>query len=244
MTARRTFEVVVTGAIAVGGIGLISGVEGTSGRVVPASEPRATEPSRGARSYLDMQGSDYGPNRDLPAGWFDAVARPPTFEAAPTLADRDAALARRAATRAYDGAPPTIPHAVDQLATPACLTCHEHGARFAGKTAPVMPHARRDSCVQCHVVARDPRPVRDAPPAPENTFAGALPVRGDRAWPGAPPMIPHATTVRIRCDSCHGPYGALGLRPAHPWRSSCTQCHAPSAALDQRTAGQRAGDPR
>jgi nitrate reductase (cytochrome), electron transfer subunit len=57
---------------------------------------------------------------------------------------------------------------------------------------------------------------------------------GERAGPGAPPTVPHATTMRERCSSCHGVAGALGMRSTHPWRESCTQCHAPSAVLDQR----------
>jgi cytochrome c-type protein NapB len=183
-----------------------------------------------------MQTGDYGANRELPATWFQAITKQPDLTAitASTEAERTAALERRATGRAYDGAPPTVPHPVDQHAAPACLACHEHGARIGALVAPVMSHARRDNCLQCHVVARDPRPVEVTPPAPETEFIGMRSRRGERAWPGAPPTIPHATTMRDRCDSCHGPYGALGMRPNHPWRASCSQCHAPSAALDQR----------
>jgi cytochrome c-type protein NapB len=109
-----------------------------------------------------------------------------------------------------------------------------------------MSHPRRDSCLQCHVVAADPRPLLGAepPPPPATAFAGLPPRRGDRAWAGAPPAIPHATWMRERCTSCHGPLGALGMRSTHPWRASCEQCHAPSAALDQRAPVPLPGGPR
>jgi cytochrome c-type protein NapB len=242
---RRPAPVIVTAVIAAGAAGLISGVEGTRGDHAPAHGP-AGEPTPAAitaeaRSYRDMQERVYGPNAELPAAWFRAIRAAPDLLApvAQTEADRDAARARRAGRRAYDGAPPVIPHPVDQLAAPACATCHEAGAVFAGLVAPVMSHARRDSCLQCHAVAADPRALADphaagTPPPPETAFAGLAPRRGERAWAGAPPMIPHATWMRERCTSCHGALGALGMRSTHPWRASCEQCHAPSAALDQR----------
>lgn len=151
---------------------------------------------------------------------------------------RAEALVARARNRAYDGAPPTIPHPIAQQAWPNCLTCHARGMRVATRTAPAICHTSMQSCTQCHVVSNGPVP--GAPPSggppTDNTFAGLeAPAHGERAWPGAPPTIPHATLMRARCESCHGDL-ALGLRSSHPWRQSCTQCHAPSAALDQRPA--------
>jgi len=237
----RAINVVATASVAIAVVGLVSGVEGTRAtpRPPPASErrdPPETPPVTGSRSYRDMQARDWGPNGELPAAWFEGIRRAPdpSAPAAPTDAQREAALAQRALRRAYDGAPPTIPHAVDPRGAPACLACHETGVRVASLVAPMMSHARRDNCLQCHVVAGDPRPVAITPPAPETTFAGLRPSRGQRAWAGAPPTIPHATAMRERCESCHGPRGPQGLRTTHPWRAPCQQCHAPSAALDQR----------
>jgi cytochrome c-type protein NapB len=231
--------VIATAVIAAGTAGLISGVEGTRRAHAPGGSAADDLPAPAhveARSYRDMQQRAYGPNAELPAAWLRAIraAPDPLVPIAQTDDDRERARARRAGRRAYDGAPPVIPHPVDQLAAPACATCHEHGAVVAGLVAPVMSHARRDSCLQCHVVAADPRPAAGTPPPPETTFAGARPRRGERAWDGAPPAIPHATWMRERCTSCHGALGALGMRSTHPWRASCEQCHAPSAALDQR----------
>jgi nitrate reductase (cytochrome), electron transfer subunit len=227
--------VAVAGAIAL--VGLVAGVEGT-GRAVTAyvtdRPPQSEAPE--ARSYADMRERMYGPNGALQPTWFQRLGGPDLF--APVTqspAEREAALARRATRRAYNGAPPVIPHPIDQIATTACLTCHERGARLGTQIAPRMSHEPRANCVQCHVTSADPRPGADTPPAPETTFVGlATPGPGTRAWDGAPPTIPHTTWMRERCDSCHGAFGANGLKTTHPWRQSCTQCHAPSAVLDQR----------
>lgn len=80
-------------------------------------------------------------------------------------------------------------------------------------------------------------PPTPPPPLSSNSFVGEQPVfPGARAWPGAPPTIPHTTFMRINCASCHGVAGALGMRSTHPFRDSCTQCHAPSATRDQRSS--------
>lgn len=154
--------------------------------------------------------------------------------AATDPASRAAALARRAARRAYDGAPPVVPHPVDPTSVAACTACHEHGLRVGAPgrevVAPAMPHAAYASCTQCHAPGPPEAVAGWTDEAPANLFRGlAAPERGDRAWPGAPPVIPHATSMRERCLSCHGPDGAAGLRSTHPWRQSCTQCHAPRA---------------
>jgi cytochrome c-type protein NapB len=232
-------------ALAAAGAGLVTGVSQTSREVQGhGRRPLPSAPAPSARSYADMRAARFGPNARMYDGAFDRLAA-----AGPGLhdpveqseVDRQAARAERARRRAYDGAPPTIPHAIDQQAAPDCLACHEAGAKIGGRVAPRMSHARHDSCVQCHVVAGDPRPVASTPPAPENAFVGlASPASGTRAWPGAPPTIPHSTLMRGECTSCHGLFGRSGMRSTHPWRQSCTQCHAPSAALDQRP---RAGAP-
>lgn len=246
MTQRRSVQVLVTVAIVVAAAGLVSGVRGTGSDVrsfIAARPPAGTAPE--ARSYRDMRAAMHGPNAAVQPAWWRALAVPDLF--APVVqseADRDAALERRTARRAYDGAPPTIPHAIDQLAPPSCLTCHEHGARIASMVAPRISHPPLGSCVQCHVVAADPRPGVATPPAPATDFAGLAPPRGGaRAWPGAPPTIPHTTWMRDHCASCHGTLGSHGIRSTHPWRASCTQCHAPSAQLDQRAPIAALGAP-
>ena len=49
--------------------------------------------------------------------------------------------------RAYEGAPPLIPHDAEARKG-ACLVCH--GTGVAG--APIVPHpTRNDFCLQCHI---------------------------------------------------------------------------------------------
>lgn len=49
--------------------------------------------------------------------------------------------------RAYEGAPPLVPHDTEARKG-MCLVCHEFGV--AG--APITPHpSRNDFCLQCHV---------------------------------------------------------------------------------------------
>lgn len=241
MNPSRVVHVVAAGAVAVATLGLLSSWRGAPPlRRVARAEPAASRLPL-APTYATERERHHD-NRLRHSGNLRAMsARPSPDEPTPTVPDAQwqATLAARMQRRAYDGAPPTIPHPVRQQDFPNCLTCHGEGMRVAAQVAPAICHETHSSCVQCHVPSNGPVP--GAPPAgvipfEDNAFAGLQPpTRGERAWAGAPPTIPHATTMRQRCDSCHGPL-ALGLRTSHPWRQSCTQCHAPSAALDQRPA--------
>jgi nitrate reductase (cytochrome), electron transfer subunit len=152
--------------------------------------------------------------------------------------DPVAAVADRAARRAYDGAPPTIPHPVRQDSAAECLACHDAGLRLGDRVAAPMPHGDFASCTQCHVVQEGPMPGArlSASPTPSpNGFVGlASPTEGPRAWSIAPPQVPHSTQNRERCLSCHGVNGRDALKTPHNDRQSCSQCHASSAALDRR----------
>lgn len=241
----RGLHLVVVIAFVVAIVGAVFGVRGT-GRAVQAyvaKRPPVTAAPE-ARSYSDMRRGMHGPNAKVQPAWWEALPQPDVFAAVvQTVADREAALARRATRRAFEGAPPMIPHAIDQVAISACLSCHEHGTKVANLVAPAMSHPVYGSCVQCHVATRDPLSDAATSPPPVSTFVGVAARTGERAWPGAPPTIPHSTWMRDRCESCHGVFGSLGMRSTHPWRQSCTQCHAPSAALDQRAAIALGGAP-
>lgn len=233
----RLWHVGAAVVLAVAAVGLFTG---TREPPLPAPSP-APDTSAGADrvpGYAEIRDSRRGPNAKLYDGALARLALPPDPQSgvAPSEEERAKAVAARASRRAYDGAPPTIPHDISQAAFPSCLACHEHGMVLAGKRAPKMSHQRYDACTQCHVPeSAPPLPSRREPV--ENTFAGtSAPGKGARAWPGAPPVIPHTTRMRTECNGCHGPGAPHGLRTAHPWRQSCTQCHAPNAELDQRTS--------
>lgn len=134
--------------------------------------------------------------------------------------------AARAERRAYDGAPPTVPHA-DPGA--ACQACHDADGQAVGaQVAPASPHvgtAREgatERCRQCHAFVTTDRTFVDS------RFVG-LPQTLDpapRAVPGAPPVMPHRLLMRENCAACHtGPSARPEIRSSHPERWRCRQCH-------------------
>ncbi len=138
----------------------------------------------------------------------------------------------RATRRAYDGAPPTIPHESFRM---TCTACHDaQGQSVTGVGfAPASPHEDTDvvgrtaRCNQCHVFVT----TDDVFVASE--FVGlAQDLRaGSRATPGAPPTIPHRIHMRENCVACHdGPGAREEIRTTHPERWRCRQCHVPVTA--------------
>lgn len=243
---RRALHILVGIVVTASVIGFFAGtrhaLEPTRQTVVASTTAAAPGgPLRPAPSYTDLR--TYGPivnNAGVPTDLQTLAAKiPDRMQPVEQQLDaRSPSVEARMAMRAYDGAPPTIPHAIDQTGAPACLACHGEGIQLGGRVAPKMSHTLLTSCTQCHVVQGFPFPSgteKLEPEMPANTFLGlASPTSGERAWQGAPPTIPHTTAMRTDCMSCHGPSGRAGLRTSHPWRQSCTQCHAPSAVLDQR----------
>lgn len=158
--------------------------------------------------------------------------------------DREGALkstpAERASRRAYDGAPPVVPHGEMGV---ACTECHdETGLAVAGLGfAPPMPHGRtlglseESRCRQCHASRATDDVFRPS------TFAGlAQDLRpGARGHDEAPPVLPHPVFLRENCAACHsGPAAREEIRTAHPERSNCRQCHAEATVA---TAFARSG---
>ncbi|MCE9532251.1 MAG: nitrate reductase cytochrome c-type subunit [Planctomycetes bacterium] len=211
----------------------------TVGFITGIREPRKTE--RGSVSavphvsdvpaavnYSELPTARLSPN----AHWVQNLnqlkfEKPEIFETVTRTEEMKlAALADRAKNRAYDGAPPTIPHPADALSNTSCLACHGEGLKIGDRIATKISHAQLTNCTQCH--------VEQSTILVENSFVGVYRAGpGERASPGAPPTIPHHTWLRENCASCHGLLTRSGIRTTHPWLTSCTQCHAPSAVLDQ-----------
>ena len=100
----------------------------------------------------------------------------------------------RADRRAFDGAPPVIPHA--PLGA-NCTTCHNKTGMPVPSMAyaPANPHAtggRFTNCRQCHVFQQSTELFAETDFSPL-LVSGR---QGDRLFPGAPPTIPHATLMR------------------------------------------------
>lgn len=138
----------------------------------------------------------------------------------------------RAAGRAYDGAPPTIPH---EVGSGVCVACHDaDGADIAGiGVAPASPHEPTTAdgvmrrCRQCHV----PQLGRTVWVASRFSGLPQGPWRGRRASATAPPLMPHALQMRGQCLACHaGPGSRAEIRTTHPERTRCRQCHVPEGS--------------
>jgi cytochrome c-type protein NapB len=143
-------------------------------------------------------------------------------------AAKTAALVR-AERRAYDGAPPAIPHQDFRM---TCTSCHKAEGLSLPEVgfAPPMPHeltkglSAISNCKQCHVFRRDDGLFR------ESTFTGLRQDlrHGRRLHPFAPPVLPHPVFMRENCLACHsGPAAREEIRCSHPERPRCVQCHVP-----------------
>jgi cytochrome c-type protein NapB len=188
-----------------------------------------------AVSYSELPNAKLRPN----ASWEQSLAqlkfdRPGIFDPVVRTEEmKQSALADRARNRAYDGAPPTVPHPSEGLFAANCLACHGEGLKIGDRVASKISHAHLSNCTQCHVEQdRGGLPFKEEPI--ENGFVGVFRAGpGQRASRGAPPTVPHHTFMRENCTSCHGLVTRPGTRTTHPWLTNCTQCHAPSAFLDQ-----------
>ena len=148
----------------------------------------------------------------------------------------------RAQRRAYDGAPPVIPH---QNFGMSCTQCHtERGMAVPDVGfAPPSPHEQTaglsamSNCKQCHVFATTSEEFV------ENDFVGlAQDMRsGRRLNDYAPPVLPHRVFMRENCAACHtGPAAREDIRCTHPERTRCQQCHVPadtSEVFERRESG-------
>jgi cytochrome c-type protein NapB len=197
-----------------------------------------------AASYAELRSANLGPNRDFRPS-LDELPPPEKINSRkkyPRYSDDDIllALADRAERRAFDGAPPVVPHPITQLGSESCLACHSAGSKVGDSHAPKICHQHLTNCTQCH--AEGHRSM-EAPPETlasmmaENDFVGLeAPLHGERASRTAPPIIPHTTWMRNDCVSCHGPSGRNAIQTRHPYRQNCMQCHAPTAQLEQQPA--------
>ncbi len=128
--------------------------------------------------------------------------------------------------RAFHGAPPSIPHLVDDelnMGDKSCLKCHQNGgfvAKFNAYT-PVVPHPEKVNCRQCHVTQNTTGVFKEF-----NAIDFPKPSIGNTAFEGSPPIIPHQIQMHENCLACHaGPSAPKEIRITHPERSNCRQCH-------------------
>lgn len=233
-TRAETLRLGLAVVIGLAVTGFLVGTTDEPARPAPVHEasPTPAEGLREAPTYTDLRTTPRGdgPGWDVELAALAALS-PSRLDPVDRQGSLSATLTARASRRAYDGAPPTIPHPVDTGGYPECLACHAEGLKLRGHTAPAIPHDQLTSCTQCHVQASSSVPTGGVegpgPDAADNGFVGLRsPDHGPRAWSVAPPQIPHTTWMRESCLSCHGVNGASPMRSDHPSRESCTQCHA------------------
>lgn len=155
-------------------------------------------------------------------------------------AERMMVLKGRAERRAYDGAPPVIPHAINPRDVQSCTVCHGKDSNLviAGRRPPVMSHPPLVNCIQCHTPMEGLAMLQHSGTVGlvvENQFTGQERVGGGtRAYPGAPPTVPHRIAMRQNCMACHGAGMPNAIVTSHPMRANCLQCHAQDAGYDNR----------
>jgi cytochrome c-type protein NapB len=235
---KRVIYVASAAILSVVVAGLVSGTRPPPPPLGPSGVDESAN-AETAKSYSELRKGRRGPNASMYEGafaWLRSLGPRAADPVVQTEEETLEALERRRARRAYAGAPPIVPHPIQQREPEACLACHEKGIWIAGVRAPMMSHRRYTICAQCHAPQRQETASMTlvATIPSNNSFEGvAEPGPGATAWKGAPPTIPHAIFMREECSSCHGLNGAQGLRTPHPVRESCTQCHAGSAGFDQ-----------
>ncbi len=194
-----------------------------------------------APAYAELRDRSRQPNH----AWRSELAQlppAPVFTATTARLNPEeltALIARRESRRAFTGAPPTVPHPIDQHSSTSCLACHGQPTRIGKIDVPQISHPAYTNCIQCHAPADGPGSALTAPPPAlatpvlANSFVGqTAPSNGTRAFAGAPPSIPHPTALRQNFVSCHAPGGSSALKTSHPQRQNCLQCHALDATRD------------
>ncbi|NWK56714.1 hypothetical protein HW115_13910 [Verrucomicrobiaceae bacterium N1E253] len=195
-----------------------------------------------APSYADIPTAEWKANKD----WRNALADLPRqpmqlVEQKPLeIEERRDVLSDRSSRRAYDGAPPMIPHAINYQDVNSCTVCHDQDANIliAGRRSPAMSHQFMANCTQCHAPMEGLAMLQHSGTVGlvvDNQFIGASHSgAGSRAFPGAPPTVPHRIAMRQNCMSCHGPGMPDAITVSHPMRMNCLQCHAQDASYDNR----------
>lgn len=238
---NRLYHIILSGAVVLAFIGFFVGTRSDGYDDVTevgfqdfdANEKSADRgKGRPAPTYAELMHSPFSKN----AEWRDNLSSQGDSddidgEIRDTLVYWEPVARKRAENRAYGGAPPRVPHPIQQRGDLACAACHQTGVRISGTAGSGMSHAFMANCTQCHVADSPDLPFAAEAPSTVstvNTFSG-MPEerRGPRAYAGAPPRIPHRTDMRDNCTGCHGENGRPGPM-SHDYLPSCRQCHAAS----------------
>lgn len=236
LTGRQT-RLILVGVLALALIGYVVGLragvpDGPPGLDTASAAPATTDarPAIDVPSYADVGSGVLRAHEGLET-WaaMSAALRAKPTKPSTDMASRLDSLATRSERRAFNGAPPVIPHAAYTLDDRSCLACHGQDLQVGARTAKGLPHPHLSNCTQCHVPGAPAFLAGQGGVLADNAWVGiAAPKQGKRATPGAPPAVPHTLQMRNNCLACHGQHGWPGMQTSHPERSSCLQCHAPT----------------
>lgn len=230
-TQRRLLALLAALVVGVSVIGFVTGLEPETYQAKRPVRLQRMDPGDvpPARTHAELETRPWGGGPQA-SGWSEGrkLARREAEERWEAGESVEAALGDRARRRAFDGAPPVVPHPVRPGGAPECVACHLEGFALAGRRASLIPHRTFASCTQCHVSSAPSLAVAagGGPAVAASSFVGiASAGAGEKAYEGAPPSVPHSTWMRERCESCHGVDGRAALQTPHPERRSCLQCH-------------------
>ena len=247
--ARRLAVLAAFAAFATGVSGYFMGLRQSTARPEDVSTSQiqtalnSEEKAITAPNYAGLRSHAHQPNANWQPRISDLPPAPQSWEGATKLSPEQQALQRerREARRAFSGAPPVVPHPVNQRNSASCLACHGHPTRIAGLSVPQISHPTFTHCLQCHAAGTGPTSVWTRPsaelstPLVDNTFQGLpAPMKASRAFAGAPPVMSHPLWMRQNCVTCHGAGGSSAIKPDHATRQNCLQCHATNSTLEQR----------
>ncbi len=249
LLSHRLLTVAMVVAIAIAFIGYFLGLRHAEHEPPPpAPAPTPDVAANQAPRYDELPTTRLGPN----AAWtsrletLGRVADEPGRLGVYDEAERRWVLGDREARRAYVGAPPVVPHAIDHGSDASCLACHEQGLRIGDRIATPVSHPPYENCTQCHVPAGNRGfDAAAAGPATDTAFAALASFGGgERPRADAPPTIPHATFMRENCATCHGELGGTGPATSHglpltrhmhedEMQDQCVRCHVPTGLGEQ-----------
>jgi cytochrome c-type protein NapB len=197
---------------------------------------------KGAVDYRDIAAAGFGPNAEFKSRLSSLRSGPSGGSSQTRFASETELRAKRESRRAYDGAPPIVPHPIAQNSAAVCMQCHTEATIIGDVVAPAISHPTYTSCTQCHVSSEGLGSrwnTAEFDLHTGNRFAGDHEKKiAEQAYPDSPLTIPHTLHMRQNCLSCHGELGTSPIRTTHPERTSCLQCHVPSSDVDKRNFGE------
>lgn len=142
-------ECTALGVVLWAGVAALGGGEAARKRVAGMTVP---DPTNASTTRTDEAPQTWRLNNPAPVVIPEERANPSAV--ADKFAARVRSMESRARLRAYEGAPPVIPHTTADMNLLTCRACHASGLQAGEKVARMASHAYLTNCLQCHVEDR------------------------------------------------------------------------------------------